>query len=95
MTFEELMNLEYMAELKKKLSVVIRVHGEHHPELHEVGELFAVLTDAEANTETKADAAEKMLKVTDGFAVPADACVTYTRVYELLSVYLEDVKKLG
>lgn len=37
------MNTEIIKELDKILPVVVRVHGENHPELEKVAELYAQL----------------------------------------------------
>lgn len=79
------MNFEFMEELLKKLKLVIRVHGENHPELAEVGALF----DAILQQKDVEENAAKLKEVTDNFTVPADACPTYARVYELLDLYLK------
>lgn len=70
------MNQEIVAELDKILPVVVRVHGEHHPELHEVAALYAQLKDAPS-----AATAAKLRQVTGGFTAPADACPTFRKTY--------------
>ena len=42
------MKNEIICELDKILPVVERVHGEHHPELHEVAALYAALAENKA-----------------------------------------------
>lgn len=56
-----------------------RVHGEHHPELHEVAKLYD-----ELKAEPSAETFEKLREVTSNYAVPDDACPTYAKTYELL-----------
>lgn len=70
------MNAEIIKELDKILPVVVRVHGEHHPELKEVAKLYDALKEGK-NAETAA----KLREVTGNFAVPGDACPTYAKTY--------------
>lgn len=82
MTLHDLLVEEEYKELAKKLPVVVRVHGEHHPELAEVGVVFNELLQASGD-EVK-ECLEKLSEISGGFNVPEDACPTYERVYELL-----------
>lgn len=68
------MNTELIKELDKILPVVERVHGEHHPELHEVARLYGELKQGK-------DAAARLREVTGDFTVPADACPTFAKTY--------------
>ena len=68
------MNTEIIKELDKILHVVERVHGEHHPELHEVAKLYGELKQG-------AHVADKLRQVTGNFTVPADACPTFAKTY--------------
>lgn len=70
------MNQEIVKELDKILPVVVRVHGEHHPELHQVADLYAQLKDAPS-----AAVAAQLREVTGGFTAPADACPTFRKTY--------------
>ena len=84
------------AEITKKdlplliqyVPVVDRVHGEHHPEFHEVRSLFNTLVKKikEAG-EGKPDLNEELAKLrqtTDNYTVPSDVCETYEAVYVML-----------
>lgn len=73
------MNEETIQTLNKILPVVERVHGEHHPELHQVAALYNELKAAPS-----AAVFQKLRDVTGNYAVPADACPTYTKTYQLL-----------
>ncbi|MCF0110201.1 MAG: iron-sulfur cluster repair di-iron protein, ric [Erysipelotrichaceae bacterium] len=83
---------ERIAQLDKILPVVVRVHGDNHPELAEVGTLYKALREAWDNKDEAA--AKKCLgeleKVTEGFSVPADACPTYEKTYRLLSEWAKE-----
>ena len=70
------MNQEIIKELDKILPVVVRVHGEHHPELREVARLYDALKE-NRNSETAA----KLREVTGNFTVPGDVCPTYAKTY--------------
>lgn len=80
------MNTEIIKELDKILPVVVRVHGEHHPELRKVQELYTALKAAPTE-----ETAAFLRTVTDHFTVPADACPTFRKTYEDLSALTEDL----
>lgn len=69
------MKNEIICELDKILPVVERVHGEHHPELHEVAALYA-----EVRENADPQKLERLHDVTSGFTALADACPTYTYI---------------
>lgn len=73
------MNEETIQTLNKILPVVERVHGEHHPELHQVAALYN-----EVKAAPSAAVFQKLRDVTGNYAVPADACPTYAKTYQLL-----------
>lgn len=73
------MNEETIQTLNKIMPVVARVHGEHHPELHQVLELYN-----EVKTVPSAELFEELRDVTGNYAVPEDACPTYAKAYQLL-----------
>lgn len=74
-----MLNEETIQTLDKILPVVERVHGEHHPELHQVAELYN-----ELKAEPSAEVFGKLREVTGDYAVPGDACPTYEKTYQLL-----------
>ena len=74
---------ELVQELDKILPVVVRVHGENHSELAEVGELytkFREAMDADRSEEAK-EYMQQLRKVSKDFEVPSDACPTYAKTY--------------
>ena len=77
------MNAEIIKELDKILPVVERVHGEHHPELHEVAKLYGELKQG-------ADVKAALRKTTGNFAVPGDACPTFAKTYADLEKLCND-----
>jgi len=80
------MNQEIVKELDKILPVVVRVHGDHHPELREVGELYTQLKAA-----PNAEVIARLKAVTRNFAVPEDACPTYAKAYRDLEALAQDL----
>lgn len=72
-------NQEIYTTLDKILPVVDRVHGEHHPELHEVLALYNELKKSPSS-----ETWSKLRDLTGNYTVPADACPTYEKTYALL-----------
>lgn len=77
---------KYFPTLEQYTPIVARVHGENHPELAEVRDIFAdmndkvkVSQDADLTSEFKS-----LREVTSNYEVPADGCEAYTETYELL-----------
>lgn len=79
------MNQEIIQELDKILPVVVRVHSEHHPELHQVADLYAQLKAA-ASPEVVA----RLREATDNFTAPADACPTFRKAYGDLEMLVRE-----
>lgn len=74
------MKEELIKELDKILPVVVRVHGEHHPELARVAELYAMVKENPAE-----DVLAELKRVTNDYTAPADACPTFCKTYEDLA----------
>lgn len=74
------MNTEIIKELDKILPVVARVHGEHHPELAQVVELYEKVKACPS-----AEVFAELRKVTSDYTIPEDACPTYGKTYEDLA----------
>jgi regulator of cell morphogenesis and NO signaling len=89
-----MINFNYAKEknlkrLEQFVPVVARVHGESHPEFHQVRKLFD-----EINVKIKEVGLEKpnldqefkqLREVTDNYKVPSDTCESYEAVYNMLS----------
>ena len=75
-----------MKELDKILPVVVRVHGDHHPELLEVAALCEELK-ASANAEI----IRKLRTATNGFTAPVDACPTFEKTYRHMSSLAQEL----
>lgn len=73
------MNEDAIKTLNKILPVVERVHGEHHPELHQVAALYNELKEAPS-----AEVFRRLREATGNYTVPEDACPTYATAYRLL-----------
>ena len=75
--------------LETYVPVVDRVHGEHHPEFHEVRRLFEEVGAKLSQTDTeKPDLAgefARLREITDGYSVPDDVCESYAAVYHMLA----------
>lgn len=79
-------NQEVYQTLDKILPVVDRVHGDHHPELHEVLALYNELKESPS-----AELFDKLRNITGCYTPPADACPTYEKAYALLRALDEAV----
>ncbi|NLV17776.1 MAG: iron-sulfur cluster repair di-iron protein, ric [Syntrophomonadaceae bacterium] len=79
---------QHLGRLEQYVPVVERVHGEHHPEFHDVRKLFD-----EINTKIKKTDIEKpnldnelakLREITANYTVPGDVCESYEAVYNML-----------
>jgi len=79
----------YFKTLAQYVPIVARVHGDNHPEFHEVHKLFEAITQ-----KTKAAGAEKpdlkedfarLREITANYTVPGDVCESYEAVYKMLA----------
>ncbi len=68
--------------------VVDRVHGDHHPEFHDVRGLFdSIHQKTKAAYPAKPDLIEEfaqLREVTNNYTIPNDVCETFEAVYEML-----------
>lgn len=78
-----------MPTLKQYVPVVDRVHGEHHPEFHDVRALFGtILEKTEAVSPAKPQLSEEFTKlneITSNYTIPDDVCESYAAVYNMLA----------
>lgn len=74
--------------LVKYVPVVDRVHGDHHPEFHEVRQIFETIinkTKASAPLSPELDQEfTRLRELSSNYAIPADVCETYEAVYMML-----------
>lgn len=88
LTFNEV-KAKYLGLLQQYVPVVARVHGDSHPEFHDVHKVFNSLTSK--ISEAGSDKAEldgefnELRKITDNYEIPNDVCETYEAVYNMLS----------
>lgn len=82
----------YLSENAETLALyttaITRAHGKHHPEVFEVKKVYSELTDKIAKQGEQADLKtefDELRKLTDDFAIPADACPTMKKTYEMLA----------
>ena len=80
---------KHSEKLELYVPVVARVHGNDHPEFHDVHELYKKINEKIKNTEADKpkldDEFKELRKVTDDYRVPEDTCESYEAVYEMLS----------
>lgn len=78
----------YLKTLKQYVPVVDRVHGEHHPEFHEVRRQFESLEQKTTLVgKGRPELTEEFVnlrKITDNYTVPDDVCESYEAVYKML-----------
>ena len=78
-----------METLEQYVPIVDRVHGESHPEFHDVHRLFNQIN--KKIKETNLDRVElneeisKLRKITSNYTVPSDVCESYEAVYNMMS----------
>jgi iron-sulfur cluster repair protein YtfE (RIC family) len=79
---------EYLKILAQYVPVVDRVHGDHHPEFHEVRRLFDEIMrktkEAGAGKPELNEEFTSLREITDCYAVPDDVCESYEAVYNML-----------
>lgn len=75
--------------LETYVPIVDRVHGEHHPEFHEVRRVFEWLTTklgaAGGEGPELAEEFSELRAITNNYTVPGDVCETYEAVYKMLA----------
>lgn len=78
-----------LPRLEQYVPIVERVHGDHHPEFHEVRKLFDVINKKikEAGSEKPELKVEfaKLREITENYTVPGDVCESYEAVYKMLA----------
>ena len=86
--FNELFE-KHRENLELYVPVVARVHGDTHPEFHEVRSVFeSLVKKTEAQGTEKPELSEefnKLKEITDNYTIPGDVCESYTAVYNMLA----------
>lgn len=79
---------KYLAMLEQYVPVVDRVHGDSHPEFHEVRRIFNQMADiikaAVDNRPELEEILKEMRSATNNYKVPEDVCESYEAVYMML-----------
>ncbi len=79
---------KHFDRLNQFTPIVDRVHGDNHPEFHEVKELWESIygkTEAADAKKPELDAEfQRLREVTDNYTVPSDVCESYEAVYNML-----------
>ena len=79
---------KHFKKLELYVPVVARVHGDQHPEFHEVHELYKEIKEkieAESERPELTDELVQLRKITDNYKVPEDTCESYEAVYNMLA----------
>jgi len=80
---------KYIKILNQYIPIVDRVHGQSHPEFHDVRRLFEEiiqkLAEAGNNRPKLSNEFERLREITDNYTVPDDVCESYEAVYNMLS----------
>lgn len=75
--------------LTQYVPIVDRVHGDHHPEFHDVRKIFDAINEkAKKAHATKPELTEEFAKLretTTQYTVPNDVCESYEAVYKMLA----------
>lgn len=76
-----------MERLEQFTPIVLRVHGDNHPEMNEVNDLFNQLREkiktADKHPDLEAEF-HKLRDVTQNYEIPNDVCESYEAVYNML-----------
>ncbi|HCG62515.1 MAG: iron-sulfur cluster repair di-iron protein, ric [Spirochaetes bacterium GWC2_52_13] len=78
----------YLTTLEQYVPIVARVHGDNHPEFHEVRAVFDVLVgklrNAGAEKPELHEEFSRLREISHNYRVPQDVCETYEAVYQML-----------
>ncbi len=85
LTFKEVKDKNF-EKLTQFTPIVARVHGDNHPEFHEVKELWEHIYEKSNKTDTPELQSEftQLRAITDNYTVPGDVCESYEAVYKML-----------
>jgi len=79
---------KHFDRLNQFTPIVDRVHGDNHPEFHEVKELWQSIYNKTELSDSEKPSLEaefqRLREVTDNYTVPEDVCESYEAVYNML-----------
>ncbi|KAF1083741.1 Iron-sulfur cluster repair protein ScdA [Sporotomaculum syntrophicum] len=79
----------HFEKLEQYVPIVARVHGDNHPEFHEVHKVFNTIIkkakEAGAEMPELNEEFIELRKITDNYKVPGDVCEAYEGVYNMLA----------
>lgn len=86
LTFKEAKE-KYLKTLEQYVPVVARVHGEHHPEFHEVRKIFDIIVKKtkEAEKPLLDEEFARLREITNNYIIPVGVCESYEAVYNMLA----------
>ena len=77
-----------LGRLEQYVPIVAKVHGESHPEFHDVRKLFDEINEKVSKAELEKPNLDNEFKqlrqITDNYTVPGDVCESYEAVYNML-----------
>ena len=80
---------KHFDRLQQFTPIVNRVHGDNHPEFHEVKELWDSIYEktekAGSDTPELEPEFRQLREVTNNYTVPNDVCESYEAVYNMLA----------
>ncbi|MCR6546361.1 iron-sulfur cluster repair di-iron protein, ric [Dehalobacterium formicoaceticum] len=87
LTFSKVIK-EHFPTLATYTPVLAKVHGNNHPELAQVRDIFAKMnTKVQKSGSDQVDLSaefNELRKITSNYAVPSDGCETYVATYQML-----------
>ena len=86
-TFNEVKE-KNLKTLEQYVPVVARVHGDSHPEFHEVHKVFITIVskikESRAERPLLLEEFKKLREITDSYKIPEGVCESYEAVYNML-----------
>jgi regulator of cell morphogenesis and NO signaling len=87
-TFKEA-NKGNLKTLEQYVPIVDRVHGQNHPEFHDVRRVFEEISlrakNAGADKPELDNEFKELREITDNYTVPGDVCESFEAVYNMLA----------
>ncbi len=74
--------LQLMIMLSEKIA---KVHGDRHPELHDVNKVVSSWIDVPPASSLLRQELNHLSSISDDFTMPADGCGTYQKAYSMLN----------